>query len=112
MKELSKHNDARAERLNSLIFSLKMNVTDFATTIGYDSAETIYRILHKRQGMSIITADKIKDTIPEVNIMWLLYGEGDMKGEDVGIVARLKKENELLTEIVKRYEIIMGTKSK
>ena len=111
MKETSKYNDERAERLNSLMFALRMNATDLSVALGYDNPETIYRILHKKQGMSIIAVDRVYDSFKQVSIMWLLFGIGDMMNDE-DTIEKLKKENSLLTEIVRRYEIIVGSKNK
>ena len=61
--------------------------------------------------MSIIAVDRVYDSFKQVSIMWLLFGIGDMMNDE-DTIEKLKKENSLLTEIVRRYEIIVGSKNK
>jgi predicted transcriptional regulator len=98
--------ETRPERLRELIFRLRMNAAEFSDNIGIPRAETLYRVLNGHNNLSIAITDKIHNTYPDVNILWLLYGSGDMfqSKDDKEEIIELKRKNEILNEIVNRYE--------
>lgn len=67
-----------SERLKCVIEYYKMNTNKFAEYIGLKSAQNLYDVLKGRNGISKDLSEKIKALCVNVNISWLLTGEGDM----------------------------------
>ena len=67
--------------MQSVIFWANMTTNAFALHIGLSRAETLYQIKRGNYGISLRLATLIVDKFPEINMMWLLKGEGDMLNE-------------------------------
>lgn len=66
------------ERIAAVIAYSQMTVNAFARHIGLDNGEALYGI---KQGVNDISDDmarRIADKFPEIDIHWLLCGEGGM----------------------------------
>ena len=101
------------DRLRTLIVSgLRINISTFSQAIGYDSPVTISRIINgvtTKPGIDVF--QRIKEIYPQVNLSWLLTGEGEMMRsperslmEPVDLshlVDELRAHNNLMQELVK-----------
>lgn len=67
-----------SERLKCVIEYYKMSTNKFAEYIGLKSAQNLYDVLKGRNGISKNLSEKIKALCVNVNISWLLTGEGEM----------------------------------
>jgi predicted transcriptional regulator len=101
-----KHEKDRPERLKELIFRLGLNGSQFSKEIGIKNVENLYRVLHGQNLLSIKIIDKIHHSFPDVNIMWLLYGDGNIfkAGDDLNDIEQLRKRVIIQNEIIKEYE--------
>lgn len=66
-----------AERLKYLIEKLMLTPNSFAREIGA-TPDTLYNILKKGAPITTRLAKRIIDTYPNINIDWLLKGEGEL----------------------------------
>ncbi|MDF1695232.1 MAG: hypothetical protein P1U56_05345 [Saprospiraceae bacterium] len=65
-------------RIQNLIDHYELNVSSFSKSIGLNGNVTIYKIVKGESSPSFATLLKIKESYPEVNIDWILSGEGEM----------------------------------
>ncbi len=66
------------ERLESVIKWANMSTNYFARHIGLLRGENLYQIKRGNNGISRNLADMIVKSFPEINLLWLLTGEGQM----------------------------------
>ena len=67
------------ERIKEVIEKLNLTAYQFSKKMGNKRHDTLYNILNNYESKpSPKTLDKIKETFPEINYVWLLTGEGDM----------------------------------
>ena len=66
------------EVLDSIISHLQTNMKALSETIGLSSPQRIYNISYGKGGFSKDIANKIVQKYPELNILFILNGEGDM----------------------------------
>ncbi|MDF1695231.1 MAG: hypothetical protein P1U56_05340 [Saprospiraceae bacterium] len=66
------------ERIKKLIDRYELNVSSFSKSIGLTGNVTIYKIVKGESAPSFATLLKIKAAYPEINIDWILTGEGEM----------------------------------
>jgi hypothetical protein len=64
------------ERLKYIIDQLHETSYSFSRSIGLSRADTIYHVLSGKTPISIRLAKIIIDTYPNINMEWLLTGEG------------------------------------
>ncbi len=69
------------ERLESVIKWANMSTNYFARHIGLLRGENLYQIKRGNNGISRNLADMIVKSFPEINLLWLLTGEGQMFAE-------------------------------
>ncbi|MFI3301684.1 MAG: hypothetical protein SNH35_03360 [Rikenellaceae bacterium] len=69
------------ERLESVIKWANMSTNYFARHIGLLRGENLYQIKRGNNGISRNLADMIVKSFPEINLLWLLTGEGKMFAE-------------------------------
>ena len=69
------------ERLKNIINHLNHNTTSFSKSIGLSNNVTLMRIVKGDSTPSFSTLQKIKASYPEINIEWLITGEGEMLKE-------------------------------
>lgn len=79
------------ERLKKLVaFAVSKGIAtsqkDFGRFLGYDNESSFSQILNKMP-MSVDLATKIKEALPELNLAWIINGEGDMLMPSSGISA-------------------------
>ena len=86
-------------RIFTFIESLQLTPTEFADTIGVSRA-SISSIKTGRTQPTLSLVEKIKQRFPEININWLILGEGDAP-----IVNRSGQEIELFTDDEIKAEI-------
>lgn len=68
-----------AERLQQLLKTKELNVSRFARTIGTKTPQAIREILKgNTKSLSYDIQTKMAQTMPDVNIAWLLTGNGEM----------------------------------
>lgn len=67
-----------AQRINTLIKSLNLNINSFSKECGYPSSATIWRLINEGAKPSTPTLNKICNRFPQVNREWLMTGYGSM----------------------------------
>ncbi len=72
------HNDSNWNRLESVINWANMTINYFALHIGLTRSENLYRIKRGDNGISRDLANRIVNTFPEIDRVWLLTGVGHM----------------------------------
>ncbi len=68
------------ERLESVIKWANMTTNYFARHIGIPKAETLYRIKRGQNGISNDVAGRVVEHFPQINLVWLKMGFGEMFG--------------------------------
>ena len=86
-------------RIFTFIESLQLSPTEFADTIGISRA-SISSIKTGRTQPTLSLVEKIKQRFPEIDINWLILGEGDAP-----IVNRSESETELFSDDEVKAEI-------
>ena len=86
-------------RIFTFIESLQLTPTEFADTIGVSRA-SISSIKTGRTQPTLSLVEKIKQRFPEIDINWLILGEGDAP-----IVNRRESETELFSDDEVKTEI-------
>ena len=86
-------------RIFTFIESLQLTPTEFADTIGVSRA-SISSIKTGRTQPTLSLVEKIKQRFPEIDINWLILGEGDAP-----IVNRSESETELFSDDEVKAEI-------
>ena len=66
------------ERIDEICDKLNLSKADFTRRIGLESNATISRIASGKVNPSYEVLKKIVEGFPEINIAWLLTGEGEM----------------------------------
>ena len=66
------------QRLEQVIKMVGLSTNAFALAIGLGRSETIYQIKRGQHGISKALAQRIVQKYPDINIAWLLTGEGEM----------------------------------
>lgn len=66
------------QRLEQVIKMAGLSTNAFALAIGLGRSETIYQIKRGQHGISKALAQRIVQKYPDINIAWLLTGEGEM----------------------------------
>ena len=69
-------------RIQAIIEHFDLNVSSFSKTIGLTGNVTIYKIVKGESAPSFATLLKIKERFPQVNIDWILSGDGQMLIDD------------------------------
>ncbi len=72
-------------RLESVIKWSNMTTNHFARHIGLSRGENLYQIKRGNNGISRRLAEMIVSTFPEINLIWLLTGNGYMFNEEDGL---------------------------
>lgn len=67
-----------AERLRYIINELKETPNSFAKSVGLSQSSSIYNILNQKAPLTRKMAQRIIATYQNININWLLYGEGEI----------------------------------
>ncbi len=80
-KEMTMQKLTNWERLESVIKWANMSTNYFARHIGLLRGENLYQIKRGNNGISRNLADMIVKAFPEINLLWLLTGEGQMFAE-------------------------------
>lgn len=73
-------------RLDSVIKWSDMSINHFAHHIGIKRGENLYQIKRGHNGISRKLAETIVNAFPQINLIWLMSGEGEMlQEEDDGV---------------------------
>lgn len=76
-------------RIDKLLEESKLNAPSFARAIGCPTPQAIYDLLSgKTKSLSPSMQHKILSYMPEVNLQWLLTGEGEMLKPTEGVAPR------------------------
>lgn len=68
-----------SERIQKLLDYAEMNPTQFSRKVGFPTAQTIRELLKgNTKSVSEAVKFKINNSFPEINLDWLVSGEGDM----------------------------------
>ncbi len=67
------------DRIRQIMTKLGMNQKEFSETTGI-SASTLSSIFSGRTSATLNHANAIHQSFPQVNVAWLLFGEGEMEG--------------------------------
>tara|TARA_R100001440_G_scaffold34868_1_gene53843 strand:+ start:86 stop:499 length:414 start_codon:yes stop_codon:yes gene_type:complete len=86
-----------AQRIDSLINALNLNINSFSKECGYTSSATIWRLINEGAKPSAPTLNKICNRFPQVNREWLMTGYGSMftkqENEDLTVTAKQVIDN-------------------
>ena len=86
-----------AQRIDSLINALNLNINSFSKECGYPSSATIWRLINEGAKPSAPTLNKICNRFPQVNREWLMTGYGTMftkqENEDLTVTAKQVIDN-------------------
>lgn len=66
------------QRIERIIKWVDTNINSFARSVGLPRGENLYQIKKGNYGISRDLADKIVRKYPQINLLWLLTGEGQM----------------------------------
>lgn len=80
-----------AERLKYIIEELKETPSSFATSLGLSRADTIYNILKGRGPITLRFAKKVVSAYSNVNIEWLINGQGDIVTEQIKPIKKVEE---------------------
>lgn len=68
-----------SERIKKLLDYADMNPTQFSRRVGFSTAQTVRELLKgNTKSVSEAVKFKINQSFPEINLDWLVYGEGNM----------------------------------
>lgn len=82
-------NEILSYRIDKLLEESKLNAPSFARAIGCSTPQAIYDLLSgKTKSLSPSMQHKILSYMPEVNLQWLLTGEGEMLKPTEGVAPR------------------------
>ena len=70
------------QRLEAVIKWAHMSTNYFARHIGLARGENLYQIKRGNNGISRDVARRIVTKFPQIDLLWLLTGEGKMLAED------------------------------
>ena len=99
-----------AQRIDTLIKSLNLNINSFSKECGYPTSATIWRLINEGAKPSAPTLNKICNRFPQVNREWLMTGYGSMfttqENDDLTVTAKqvidnLKENTESLKNEIK-----------
>ena len=110
--------------MQSVILWANMTTNAFARHIGLPRAENLYQIKRGNYGISMRLATLIVGKFPEINLMWLLKGEGEMLDEKlarsvvvpyydedvchaVAVVSELRPVSEIVVPAIVRCDFAM-----
>ena len=102
-----------AQRIDTLIKSLNLNINSFSKECGYPTSATIWRLINEGAKPSAPTLNKICNRFPQVNREWLMTGYGSMftkqENEDLTVTAKqvidnLKENTESLKNEIKELK--------
>lgn len=65
-------------RLQKLITYTQLSKKEFSLKIGYKTLTAVNKVLFKDQNIPSSMGEKIAQTFPEVNILWVMNQEGEM----------------------------------
>ena len=86
-----------AQRIDSLINALNLNINSFSKEGGYTSSATGLRLINEGAKPSAPTLNKICNRFPQVNREWLMTGYGSMftkqENEDLTVTAKQVIDN-------------------
>ncbi len=77
------HREKYWDRLSQVIRWSNMTTNHFARHIGLLNGENLYQIKRGNNGISQRLAATIVESFPQINISWLLVGEGEMLIEEI-----------------------------
>ena len=81
-----------AQRIDSLINALNLNINSFSKECGYPTSATIWRLINEGAKPSAPTLNKICNRFPQVNREWLMTGYGSMfttqENDDLTVTAK------------------------
>lgn len=66
------------QRLEAVIKWAESSTHKFALQIGLKRSENLYQIKKGNNGISLKLAQRITDRYPQINLAWLMMGEGEM----------------------------------
>lgn len=97
------------QRLKYFIKSLDLNANSFSKAIGNTTNVVITKILNGKGAPSYSTLEKVKKAYPELNMEWLMSGEGEMLlNENYNHSERIKEMEEIIARQKKHIDILMN----
>ena len=83
---------SEAERLEAYRVYRRMSKKEFATFIGYNTVNSLHGLLNGSKSISAKVIKHIALNCPDINIKWLLTGEGEMLIPQTNIPNNLEEE--------------------
>lgn len=81
-----------SEIMSGILDALKVKVTDFSRTLGYDSYNSVYNVVKGISNISKKMESRILEHYPEVSVLYLKKG----KGEPLRAGSSLTAQNHIL----------------
>jgi translation elongation factor EF-4 len=66
------------EKIKALLDFLRLNAKKFSIELGLTNPDVIYHIIRERNCISKALASKIIEKFPNISLVWLTTGEGEM----------------------------------
>jgi transcriptional regulator with XRE-family HTH domain len=66
------------QNIKKLVAILNISALQFAKTLGYERADTIYNLLNDKTGPSVGLIQSIANVYENISLRWLLTGKGQM----------------------------------
>lgn len=92
------------ERMKTLIDSVAGNANKFALSLGAERANMIYKVLKGETLPSLETIFRIKKVYPQINLEWLLNGDGEMFVTESQPQDKMLQPNEVISMVTNQRE--------
>jgi len=96
-----------SQRITNVISHYKMSTESFGRYIGMKQAQSLRDVIKGRNGISKNIADHIKAKCLDIDMNWLLTGEGEMLKQDKNSVSSPPVEHEKLPAGTGMIEFMM-----
>ena len=88
-KNIEKYGEVWYRIREVMLFCRCPSVNQFAKHIGLKRSEILYRIQRGQNGLSGALANRIIDSVPQISLRWLRFGEGEMFDEHTERILQL-----------------------
>lgn len=75
-----------AERLSKVLDFTKLNIRQLGMALELKQIQTLYDIKNGKIGISKLIAEKIKEKFEDLNLSWLMFGEGEMLNQPSQVI--------------------------
>ena len=75
-----------SERLSKVLDFTGLNIRQLGMALGLKQIQTLYDIKNGKIGISKLIAEKIKEKFEDLNLSWLMFGEGEMLNQPSQVI--------------------------